>query len=94
MHAIVTKYIGPSNTKGARIKATWERWDGSPQKSVTLSYASAFSVRDNHAFAAMKLIRMATDAGSEQWQCGETKSGYVFVCVGEHYSRDFGKGLV
>lgn len=47
--AIVTKYIGPSNTRGSRIKAT--AWAG----SVTVPYKSNLSSEKNHAEAARSL---------------------------------------
>ena len=90
MQAIMTKYIGPSNTKGARIKATWRRYGGH-KTAVVISYDDALSQRDNHAMAAMKLCRMVMDGGNDRWNCGETDSGYVFVMSGEMYTYYFGK---
>ena len=90
MHAITTKYIGPSDTKGSRIKATWRRYDGHKMQ-VTVGYDDALSQRDNHAAAAMKLCRMSMDGGND-WTCGETDSGYVFVMLGESFTKYFGKG--
>lgn len=47
--AIVTKYIGPSNTKGSRIKAT------AAAGSVTLHIDNALNIEENHAKAAQAL---------------------------------------
>lgn len=48
MLAIHTKFIGPSNTRGARIKAYTS--DG---RSVTIGYAHALSSLDAHHLAAV-----------------------------------------
>lgn len=46
MQAIITKFLGPTNTKGSRIKAT--SWDG----SVTVTYNYALDSLNNHRAAA------------------------------------------
>ncbi len=46
---IRTRYLGPTDTKGARIKA----WEGS--RSVTIPYPYELSTEDAHAEAAAKL---------------------------------------
>jgi hypothetical protein len=46
---IRTKYLGPTNTRGARIKA----WAG--DRSVTIPYPYELNVEDAHAEAAAKL---------------------------------------
>jgi len=89
MHAITTKYLGPTNTKGARVKATWRRYDGK-ELSVVEPYDSSLSQRDNHASVAMRLARMSMNAGNN-WTCGETDTGYVFVMLGEEFSCYFNK---
>lgn len=47
--AIVTKYLGPTNTRPARVKATAQAG------SVTVSWDHAFSVDGNHGTAARAL---------------------------------------
>ena len=47
--AIQTRYIGPSNTRGSRVKATAEAG------SVTLSWDNALNATDNHRIAAETL---------------------------------------
>lgn len=47
--AIVTKYLGPTNTRGARVKAT--AYAG----SVTIPWDDAKDVDDNHYAAALAL---------------------------------------
>jgi hypothetical protein len=49
--AIVTKYLAPTNTKGARVKATASL----ARPSVTIPWDSAWSVERNHEFAAQVL---------------------------------------
>lgn len=88
MQAIMTKYLGPTNTKGSRIKAIWQRFDG--PVSVTVGYDSAMSQRDNHAYAAMEIVRKYTDNGNN-WIVGELPDGnYCFVMRGDEFSRHFG----
>jgi hypothetical protein len=51
MQAIITKYLGPTNTKGSRIKATCAA------ASVTLGYDSALNSDGNHRAAAEALCK-------------------------------------
>ncbi len=48
--AIVTKYLGPTNYRGARVKATAQAG------SITHSWDHAYSVSDNHRIAANLLM--------------------------------------
>jgi hypothetical protein len=88
MQAIVTKYIGPSDTKGARIKATCDAG------SITIGYPHELSGEAVHAAAAMALVRKlgwATDFYKD-WVAGglPEQKGYVFVnALGETYSPTF-----
>jgi hypothetical protein len=50
MQAIETKFFGPSNVKGSRIKATAQAG------SVTVGYDHALDSEGNHKAAAMKLM--------------------------------------
>lgn len=73
--AIETKYLGPTNTKGGRIKAT--AWAG----SVTVPYDHALDVQGNHAAAALAL-RYKMGWQGKFAQGGNAKGdGYVFVNV-------------
>ena len=73
--AIETRYLGPTNTKGGRIKAT--AWTG----SVTVPYAHELSVQDAHKAAALTLIDKMGWQGTFA-QGGNAKGdGYVFVNV-------------
>ncbi len=71
--AIVTKYIGPSNTKGSRIKAT------AAAGSVTLHLDNSLNIEDNHALAALALANKYAWRGT--WHMGGMPgdSGYCFV---------------
>lgn len=69
--AIQTKYIGPTNTKGSRIKAT--AFGG----SVTVSYDDALSQEKNHQAAAIALAEKLGWSGAIHG--GGTLTGYVFV---------------
>ncbi len=73
--AIETKYLGPTNTKGGRIKAT--AWAG----SVTMPYDHALNAEDNHRAAALLLQTKFGWQGTFA-QGGNAKGdGYVFVNV-------------
>lgn len=73
--AIETKYLGPTNTKGGRIKAT--AWGG----SVTIGYPYALDAQDAHKAAADALIAKMGWQGTFA-QGGNAKGdGYVFVNV-------------
>lgn len=73
--AIETRYLGPTNTKGGRIKAT--AWAG----SVTVPYDHALNSEDNHRAAAMALVAKLQWQGTFA-QGGNAKGdGYYFVNV-------------
>ena len=73
--AIETKYLGPTNTKGARIKAS--AWGG----SVTIGYDYALDAQGNHKAAADALIAKLGWTGTFA-QGGNVKGdGYYFVNV-------------
>lgn len=73
MQTIETRYLGPSNTKPGRIRAT-----ASGGASALVSYAhDATSVEAAHAQAAEKLrAKMKWDA---MYLAGSTQRGYVFA---------------
>ena len=82
MQSIETRFYGPGNARGARIKAqasggmfVWSDWD------------YAIGSEENHKQAAIKLIRKLGWAHDKtrgdtygDWYAGGTKNGYVFVC--------------
>lgn len=69
--AIITKYLGPTNTKGGRIKAT----TGSGKNSLTIGYPHEAS--NPHALAAMALAQKLGWTGALVE--GGTATGSVFV---------------
>jgi hypothetical protein len=71
MQAIVTKYAGPTNTRGSRIIAKCEAG------SVTIPYPHELSGEDVHRKAAEALCAKLKWEG--KLIGGSTKTGYVFV---------------
>jgi len=70
--AITTKYFGPTNTRGSRVKASCEAG------SLTVSWDYALGIEDNHKAAAAALIRQLGWEGN--WVMGSLGPGFVFVC--------------
>ena len=74
LQAITTKYLGPTNTKGARVKASY------PYESLTVPWDYALSTFENHANAAKSLaVTLGWVSDSERYVIGATKDGYVLV---------------
>jgi len=71
--AIVTKWHGPTNYSGSRIKAK------AAAGSITVPWDYALNVADNHTAAARALVEKLEWAGV--WSGGGMPSGdgYVFV---------------
>lgn len=70
--AITTKFLAPTNTQGARVKAT------AAADSITVPWDNAVGVYENHAAAAQALVdRM--EWGGEWVGGGLPKDGYCFV---------------
>jgi hypothetical protein len=74
MKAIITKYIGPTDTKGSRIKASDE--DG---HSITISYPHELSGEAVHRKAAEALCQKMNWKGT--MVSGSLRNAYVFVFV-------------
>jgi hypothetical protein len=79
---ISTKFYGPTNTKGSRIKATI---NGTPV-TKTVGYDHGLNTLDNHAYAALFLLSSWFEGESLQYQGhDETEDGkgwaYVFKFV-------------
>lgn len=72
--AITTRYLGPTNHHGARIKATAQAG------SVTVPYDHELNPEGAHAKAAMALADKWGWGG--RWVGGATATGYAFVDVG------------
>lgn len=74
--AIVTKYIGPTNFKGSRIRAKCDA------KSIIVNWDSSLGVSENHAKAALSLIHHLgwdTKEYAKNWIGGGIGDGYVFA---------------
>lgn len=80
MKAITTKYIGPTNTRGARIKAT-----DSDGNAVTLSIDYSLNHDQRHRAAALALVQKMNWGG--EWVGGGTKDGQVYVCITHNDDR-------
>lgn len=70
--AILTKYLGPTNYRGARIKAYTESGI-----TETVYWDHAKTIEENHTAAAEALAEKMTWAG--EWVGGGTVLGYAFV---------------
>lgn len=73
LQAITTKYIGPSNTKGSRIKAT------AAAGSITIHYDDSLNSERAHAKAAEALANKFKWKGSYYQGGMPNDSGYCFV---------------
>jgi hypothetical protein len=85
MQAISTKYHGPTNHRGARIKASCEAG------SLTVGYDYSLGSEANHIRAIRALIAKLGwfhDASRGDrygaWHVGGLGHGYVAVCTGEY----------
>lgn len=85
MQAITTTFLGPTNYRGSRYKATCDAG------SITLESDHALNSEDNHRRVAAALIAKLgwfhdEDRGDRygRWFMGGTKDGYVFVCCVEY----------
>lgn len=72
--AIVTKYHGPTNTRGSRITARAEAG------AVTVDYDHALNAGENHLAAALRLAEKL-DWKGEWFGGGLPSGGYCFVCA-------------
>lgn len=82
MVAIETKYIGPTDTKPSRIRAST-----SNGQSLTMGYDHELTTDDAHAKVAIALRDKMGWKG--EMVCGATKAGLVFVFANDvHYGKD------
>lgn len=76
MKAITTKFLGPANVRGARVKAVAADGDRSPP-SVTLPWDHSLNAYSNHEAAAKALVVKMGWRGT--WRGGSVTNGWVFV---------------
>lgn len=69
--AVITKYIGPTNTKGSRVKASCEAG------SITVNWDHSLNSDQNHDAACQALLDKLGWSG--EWIGGGTSTGYVYV---------------
>lgn len=85
MPTITTKYLGPTDFKGARISVTADTW-GSPTRMI-VSYDYELSAVENHTKPAQQMAKRLGWSGV--WQLADhpdrKRCGYVFVRIVEHY---------
>jgi hypothetical protein len=73
--AIITKYLGPTNHRGSRVKATCDA------KSITLPWRSELNSESNHFRAASELQRLLGWEKQNVLIGGSIQNGYVFVQI-------------
>ena len=73
MQAIETKYLGPTNTLGSRIKASCERG------SLTVQWDYSLGVEDNHRAAAARLLATFAQEDCAKYGGGESHHWGEFV---------------
>ena len=78
MQTIITKYLGPTNHHGSRIKARQSASYAGAPKSITIGWDYSLSTEQNHRAAAMAFAAKMNWAGD--WVGGDNGStGYSFV---------------
>lgn len=78
--AIVTKFHGPTNSKGSRIKASCEAG------SIWFDYSHRHTPKENHMFAVLALLKKLGWQG--WWTIGATPTG----CVAVDHSQEWEDG--
>jgi hypothetical protein len=81
--AITTKYLGPSNVRGSRIKAS------AAAGSVIVSYDDSLNSENAHAAAAAKLAEKFGWTGKYYIGGLPDDRGYVFVCADDVPAFEF-----
>lgn len=75
--AITTKYFGPGNVKGSRVKAT------AAAGNIILHWDDSLNTEQNHALAAKTLAEKMKWNGSYYMGGLPDNKGYVFVYADE-----------
>ena len=78
MQTIITKYLGPTNHRGSRIKARQSASYAGAPMSITIDWDYSLSAEQNHKAAAMAFAAKMNWLGD--WVGGDNGStGYSFV---------------
>lgn len=88
MWAIQTKYLGPTDHKGSRVKAWFGDSDNS--MSVTLQWDDGLHRDDNYRAAAEELRRRMVAAG--RWGGAHATCPLIMACVRDGYVFVFNTG--
>jgi len=81
---VITKYLGPTNTLGSRIRAR----DSHGWAGVTVEWRNDWSPVQNHVYAANRLVDKYLSGYFDgdavrtprRWVGESSKTGYVLVC--------------
>lgn len=85
MRAIETRYLGPTNYRGSRVRVGWADREG---KTLTVAWNDALNVDENHAAAARAFKeRCTTLTDACQLVGGSTARGFVFVLLYKEEAR-------
>ena len=81
--AIETKFLGPTNYRGARIKAFMrDKPYGDQKTSLTMGYDHALDGYENHERVAYEFMpNVVSERDGVRLEVGSTRTGYVFVPV-------------
>ncbi len=90
MWAIETKYLGPTNHRGSRVKASFG--DREYGLSVTMPWDDALHHEDNYRKAAEELRRRMVAAG--RWTDWQATCPLLMACVRDGYVFVFNEGGV
>jgi len=92
MKAIYTKYLGPTDTKGARVKAYDSPGGSMSRHTCTVRYSHELSCAEAH-FAAVKAWaeKYGVPLGEMVGANNEQNNGYVFVTTGRKKGKPIAK---
>jgi len=85
MQTIITKYLGPTNHRGSRIKARQSASYAGTPKSITIGWDYSLSTEHNHKAAA---IAFAAKMGWHGEWVGGSGGGESYVFVNASAAKD------
>lgn len=87
--SITTRYIGPTNSRGSRIKAVARKRSASfPEQGLSVPYGYG-NTEEEHCKGAKALAEKLGWSGLWVGGGNEREDGYVFVSLPGTYSRDW-----